>query len=88
MAEQTIDLSAFATSWGAPYVERSKVAEFSGGALNDRTMANLDSKGQGIEGRIRMGRNILSPVQELVPWMEARAGKPNTGKVGQEPVRR
>ena len=83
MTEKTIDLSEFATSWGAPYVERSKVAEFSGGALNDRTMANLDSKGQGIKSRIRMGRKILYPVQDLVAWMEGRAGKPVTGKVGQ-----
>ncbi len=80
--QNRIDLSAFAKAWPAPYVERSKLAEFSGGALNARTMANLDSKGQGIQGRISIGRKILYPVQELVAWLEARASQPGKGKVG------
>jgi hypothetical protein len=47
-------------------------------------MANLDSKGKGIKGRISMGRKILYPVHEVVAWMEARASLPKKGKVGQE----
>jgi hypothetical protein len=82
--EKLIDLSAFAENWTAPYVERQQLKEFSGGALNARTMANLDSKGKGIKGRISMGRKILYPVHEVVAWMEARASLPKKGKVGQE----
>ncbi|MCI5183028.1 MAG: hypothetical protein D3921_11050 [Candidatus Electrothrix sp. AW1] len=82
-AEKLIDLSAFAENWTAPYVERSKLSEFSGGALNARTMANLDSKGQGIKKRINMGRKVLYPVKEVIAWMEARASLPKKGKVGQ-----
>jgi hypothetical protein len=78
-----IDLSAYAEAWPAPYVARSKLSEFSGGALNGRTMANLDSKGKGIKGRFSIGRKILYPVHEVVAWLEARASLPEKGKVGQ-----
>jgi hypothetical protein len=49
--EKLIDLSALAEKWPSAIVERQRLKEFSGGALNARTMANLDSKGQGIKGR-------------------------------------
>ena len=81
--EKLIDLSAYAEAWKAPYVERSKLCEFSGGVLHGRTMANLDSKGEGVKGRISMGRKIFYPVHEVVAWMEARASLPKKGKVGQ-----
>jgi len=84
MKKKAIDLSEFAVAWGAPYVERQCLREFSGGALNSRTAANHDSRGDGIKGRIRMGRKILYPVQEVIAWMEARSTKPETGKVGDE----
>lgn len=81
--EKLIDLSAYAEAWKAPYVERQQLKEFSGGALNARTMANLDSKGKGIKGRIIMGRKVLYPVNEVIAWMEARASLPEKGGVGQ-----
>lgn len=83
MKTNNIDLSTFAEAWKAPYVERQQLKEFSGGALNARTMANHDSKGQGIKGRIIMGRKILYPVNEVIAWMEARASLPEKGGVGQ-----
>ncbi|CAK8716895.1 hypothetical protein GKODMF_08500 [Candidatus Electrothrix gigas] len=83
MKTNNIDLSTFAKAWKAPYVERQELKEFSGGALNARTMANHDSKGQGIKGRINMGRKVLYPVNEVIAWMEARASLPKKGKVGQ-----
>ncbi|MCI5138259.1 MAG: hypothetical protein D3922_07545 [Candidatus Electrothrix sp. AR1] len=82
--EKLIDLSAFAKNWKAPYVERQELKKFSGGALNARTMANHDSKGQGIKGRINIGRKVLYPVNEVIAWMEARASLPKKGRVGQE----
>lgn len=82
--EKLIDLSALAESWTAPFVERQHLTKFSGGVLNARTMANLDSKGKGIRGRISIGRKVLYPVQEVVAWMEARASLPKKGRVGQE----
>lgn len=65
-------LKVLTDRWGGgPYVARSKVAEFSGGMLNPKTLANLDSLGQGPE-RIRYGKKIYYPVDELVEWMTKR----------------
>jgi hypothetical protein len=83
MKNQDIDLSPLAEKWPSAVVERQQLKEFSGGALNARTMANHDSKGQGIKGRIIMGRKVLYPVNEVIAWMEARASLPKKGKVGQ-----
>jgi len=68
-----IDLSEMAKEWGGPLVARSRVADFSGGLLNPRTLANHDSKGTGPRGKIRCGRLIAYRVEELVRWMEERA---------------
>ena len=84
MKNQEIDLSALAEKWPSAVVERQQLKEFSGGALNARTMANHDSRGQGIKGRINMGRKVLYPVNEVIAWMEARASLPKKGKVGQK----
>jgi len=60
--------------WPSPYVTREKVGEFSGGILNPRTMANLDSRGEGPKGRIKIyGKKIAYPVDELIAWLEARS---------------
>ena len=75
-----IDFSAYAEAWKAPFVARSKLDEFSGGALNARTMANHDSAGTGPAGRINMGRKVIYPVNEVIAWMESRATLPK--KIG------
>lgn len=80
--EKTIDLSAYAEAWKAPFVERQHITEFSGGLLDPRTMANHDSKGTGPAGRIKMGRKVIYPVPELIIWLEERASLPSKGKVG------
>ena len=67
------NLQALKESWDSPYVAREQVSKFSGGALNHRTMANLDSKGEGPANRIRIGRKIVYPVDSLVSWMESRS---------------
>jgi len=68
-----IDLSEMARAWPGPLVARSKVAEFSGGLLNPRTLANHDSAGTGPEGKIKIGRLIAYRKEDLVRWIEARA---------------
>ncbi len=67
------DLFDLVTSWPAPFVERQYVGQFSGGILNPRTMSNLDSKGEGPKGRIKIGNKIAYPVAELVEWMTEKA---------------
>jgi hypothetical protein len=73
---KTIDLSAYAKAWHAPYVERQELSEFSGGLIKPKTMANLDSQHKGPNGRIKVGNKVIYPVNELIAWMEARASQP------------
>jgi hypothetical protein len=66
------DFSELAKTWKRPFVKRKDVGEFSGGILHPRTMANLDSKGEGPAGRIRLGGKVAYPVKSLISWMEKR----------------
>lgn len=61
--------------WPSNYVARSEVGRFTGGILNPRSMANLDSKKKGPQGRIRVGRKIAYPVENLIAWLEEKAEK-------------
>lgn len=70
--QKTPDLSKL-KDWPSPFVERQKVAVFSGGILNPRTLSNLDARKEGPPGRIRIGKKIAYPVDELVSWLESRA---------------
>lgn len=65
-----------AARWASPVVARKEVNRFSGGILNPRTLANLDSLGQGPTGKFQVGpRQIAYPVKDLVTWMRDRATK-------------
>jgi hypothetical protein len=67
------DLSILAARWPSPLVAREKVSEFSGGIVTPKTLANLDSIGEGPKGRIICGRKIAYPVDQLVTWLESRS---------------
>lgn len=60
-------------AWPSPIVARTEVSVFSGGLLNEKTMANSDSLGVGVVGRFRIGRKVVYPVSELIKWLEARS---------------
>lgn len=64
---------SLASKWPSAWVARTEVSAFSGGLLNDKTMANHDSIGTGCPGRFRIGRKIAYPVAELVAWLESRS---------------
>ncbi len=67
-----------AAAWPAPIVARREVARFSGGVLNPRTLANLDSAGEG-PPKIKWGEKMVAyPTKGLVEWMRSRAGKTKT----------
>ncbi len=68
-----IDLSALRSKWPSPFVARTAVKDFSGGLLNEKSLANMDSQGAGPEGRFRVGRKIVYPVDSLIKWMESRS---------------
>jgi hypothetical protein len=68
-----IDLSKLEDKWPSAVVARSKVGEFSGGLINPGTLANLDSQGEGPEGRFYVGRCAAYPARSLRLWLERRA---------------
>lgn len=72
MARKKIDLSHLAEKWPSGWVSREKISDFTGGALSSGRLANLDSVGQGPPGRMKVGRKIVYPVDELVSWLEER----------------
>lgn len=68
-----IDLSHLATKWPSSVVTRNKIEEFSGGLIKPGRLANLDCKGQGPAGRLRIGRKVCYPVSNVIEWLENRA---------------
>ena len=60
-------------NWGSTYVARRQIEQFTGGALSQRTMANLDSVGKGPAEAFKIGRNVVYPVESLCEWLIARA---------------
>ncbi len=71
--EMAPDFQLMVEAWnGGPYVPRSQVDKFSGGILHPKTLANLDSQGEGPE-RVRYGRKIYYPVEKLAHWAQRRA---------------
>ena len=73
-ALKDVDLSSLADKWPSSIVSRSEVGKFTGGLLNSRYIANLDSKKEG-PPRIRVGRLICYQVNDLITWMERRSSK-------------
>ena len=67
------DLSILFKSWPSAYVAREETKRFSGGILNPKTLANLDSAGLGPAGRFRVGRKIVYPVSSLIKFLEDRS---------------
>ena len=55
-----------------PTIARSKVSEYFGGAISSKTLANLDSLGQGPEGAFKVGRNVVYPTASLLNWLQQR----------------
>jgi phage terminase Nu1 subunit (DNA packaging protein) len=65
-----VDLSDLATAWKSPIVPRKKVDFF---GISPRTLANCDSKGDGIPNRFRVGRDVFYRTGDLIKWLEARS---------------
>lgn len=57
--------------WKQPIVPRPKVGDFSGGMLNPKTMANMDSLGIGPQ-TLKYNKRVFYRVDHLLEWMEQR----------------
>ena len=73
MSKLTVSFSTMAANWPSPWVARHEVDRFTGGIVNPKYLANLDSQGKGPEGRIRVGRKVAYPVDSFISWLEDRA---------------
>ena len=71
--EKKIDLSKLAERWPSSLVARQEVKAFTGGAVSDRYLANLDRQRAGPDCRFKIGRKVVYPVASLVKWLESRS---------------
>ena len=67
-----VTLRVLADRWPSPFVARQEIKQFSGGIISEKYLANLDCQGAGPPGRIRCGRKVAYPVNQLVEWLERR----------------
>ena len=67
------DFSQMAAKWPSSHVSRDRAEDFTGGLVKPKTLANLDSKGLGPPGRIRVVRKICYPVGPFIKWLESRS---------------
>jgi len=68
-----IDFKGLAEKWLSSIVARSQVGAFSGSVLSSKYLASLDSLGRGVKGRIRVGRQIVYSVENLIAFLEKRS---------------
>jgi hypothetical protein len=74
METEDYDLGKLAEVWPAPIVARSEVGRFTGGLLNPRSLANLDSRGEGCP-KIIIGRRVCYDKFELINFLKRRQVK-------------
>lgn len=68
----TLDLSFLGEKWPSGIVARTSIKEFTGGMISEKTMANLDSNGEGPD-RFTIGRKVAYKVDVLIAWLEQRS---------------
>ncbi len=59
--------------WPSAIVARTEISAFTGGLMNEKYQANLDSQGDGPEGSFRNGRKVVYPVIPYVQWLARRS---------------
>lgn len=67
------DFSEIIKNSPSGFILRKDLSEKTGGLLHGRTMANLDSLGTGIPGRITIGnRKVAYPVKAVVKYLQSK----------------
>jgi hypothetical protein len=59
-------------NWPSPSVKRKDIGKFSCGIINKNTIASLDSVGNGIKNRFRIGHEIAYSVESVIEWLKTR----------------
>ncbi len=66
------DFSQIINNNPSGYILRTNLSEKTGGLLHGRTMANLDSLGIGIPGKISIGRKVAYTVEGVVDYLQSK----------------
>jgi len=53
-------------------LSRKKLHELTGGLLTEKTLANMDCEGTGIQPRFRMGGKIFYERDSAIAWLKSR----------------
>ena len=56
-----------------PVIRRSDLTLLTFGILNSKTMANLDSLGKGIAGRMKIGKHVVYHKNEVLKFLGQRS---------------
>jgi hypothetical protein len=73
MKQNQPDFSQIIKNNPSGYILRKDLTEKTGGLLHGRTMANLDSMGEGIPGRIFIGkRKVAYPVESVIEYLQSK----------------
>ena len=59
-----------------PLISRDHVEKLLGGVISSKTLANLDSLGEGPK-RMRVGRKVAYLTEDLLDWLETRTRRLN-----------
>ena len=56
-------------------VPRTDISRATGGILSPRTMSNLDTRGEGIERKINVGKKRCYPVEDVIEYVAGKISK-------------
>jgi hypothetical protein len=70
-----VDLSDLKNRWPSTIVSRQEAKTFTGGAISEKYLANLDCQGAGPSGRFKIGGKVVYPVDSFIRWLEARSSR-------------
>lgn len=71
-AEETANVIRKAADKWPEFIARTEIKKITGGLISPGTAANLDSKGMGIPGAFKIGKNIAYPKNNLADWLISR----------------
>lgn len=72
MQAPTFNLEELLAAW-PPVLARDRIAEYTGGLICPKSLANLDSLGQGPSRRVKLGRRVGYPARDFAVWFLERS---------------
>lgn len=65
----SVSAQEFIDKWPSAVVGREEVAKATGGLKSPKSMANLDSRGEGPPERVKLGRKVGYPAASFFQWL-------------------